>query len=314
MRVFYTIIMVLLLGMLGASSYILWQQYKDFGGIPFITQGKPDFGSFSTNLSFPEGNNSQFYPNMRYKDKRISYWIEPMCDYEKEQEMIGAFSILSEEAVLSFYPAVKDDAEISVFCSELAPEPEEEGHFIAGEGGPSRIINTSVYSVILTGKISLYREDKCDMPQIALHELLHALGFDHRHDKNSIMYPITSCDLQLDRSIIDEINALYSVPSKPDMIIERVSANRTGRYLNFEISVVNYGLEDASDVMLKVYSGGQEVKSFELKNMSIGLSKVLSVQNLKLSGDSDELLFSVSAKEDELSTGNNRAYLVLQKE
>ena len=34
----------------------------------------------------------------------------------------------------------------------------EEGFFVAGEGGPSEVINTSLYGVIFKGKVSFFRE------------------------------------------------------------------------------------------------------------------------------------------------------------
>lgn len=313
MKLFYTIIIILLIGMFGVSSYMLWESYNNLGGIPFITKGNADYGSFNANLSFPKDNRSQFYPNMRYKSSRISYWIEPRCDSEKEKNMIEAFAILSDKTILNFYAASKEDAEISVLCSKIAPEPEEEGHFIAGEGGPSRIINTSVYSVILTGRIALYRGDKCDKPQVALHELLHALGFDHRSDKTSIMYPITSCDLKLDDSIVNEINSLYSVPAEPDLAIGRVTANKTGRYLNFGITLVNYGLADMDKVVLKVIFDGKEIKEVNMGNMTIGIIKTLNVENLKLPSGGDGLTFEVRGDKNELSTTNNHVHLVLKE-
>ncbi len=313
MKVFYTLTMILLVGLLITSSYLLWQNYNEFGGIPFLTNGNPNYGAFSANLSFAEGNNSQFYPNMRYKNKVIGYWIEPDCEAEKVQEMRSAMIILSEKTILKFESKDKNQAEISILCSEIAPEPEEEGHFVAGEGGPSRIINTSTYSVILTGRIALYRNDKCDKPQIALHELLHALGFDHKRDENSIMYPVTSCSQTLDESIVEEINQIYSIPSEPDLLIERIGANLTGRYLNFEISVVNYGLNDMNGVKLRVLAAGEEVKVFDLGNLGVGVSKVLTVSNLKMPNDSDSISFAVEGSSKELSFLNNRVDLVLEE-
>ena len=112
-------------------------------------------------------------------------------------------------------------------CSDITPEPTQKDHFVAGEGGPTLVINTTVYAIILEGKIALYRHEICDEPQIALHELLHALGFDHNSNSKSIMYPITNCAQELDDYIVQTINQLYSVPSRGDLLIEEIDANKS---------------------------------------------------------------------------------------
>ncbi|MDP1695737.1 MAG: matrixin family metalloprotease [archaeon] len=310
MRFFYSLLIIFLFCLLIGSSYFLWQEI----GLSKINLFGKSFGtgSYDANFSFPENNESQFYKNMRYKDRTISYWIEPACEAEKEENVIGAFTILSEKTILDFIPIEKNKAEISILCSEIAPEPEEEGHFIAGEGGPSRIVNMSSFSVILTGRIALFRDDDCDTPQVALHEILHALGFNHRRDESSILYPIASCKQTLDDSIVEELNQLYYVNSEPDLLIEQVSANKIGRYLNFNISMANYGLNFIDKASLKILSGGEEVKIFDLGNFSIGISKVFSVSNLEVSRSSDAFSFVIGGDRKELSTENNRVNLVLR--
>src|SRR3989344_6683226 len=133
--------------------------------------------SFNT-ANYIISNSSQFYSNMRYKDSNISYFIEDDCSDEKRSEVLSAFAEISAKTILTFYQS-SEKHEIKIYCSEISPTPQEEGHFVAGEGGPSEILNTTLYAVILSGKISLYRDDECKQPKIAPHEILHALGFDH---------------------------------------------------------------------------------------------------------------------------------------
>ena len=66
--------------------------------------------------------------------------------------MEEAFSILHQKMeVISFYETKESDAEIIVDCSNDF-EKLEGNLFAAGEGGPSKIINTSQFKVIKEGK------------------------------------------------------------------------------------------------------------------------------------------------------------------
>ena len=203
--------------------------------------------------------------------------------------------------------------QIEILCSDVAPAAEEKNHFVAGEGGPTRIINASAYYVILGGKVSLYRSETCDEPKVALHEVLHALGFDHNQNPESIMYPVTNCRQHLDQYIIDTIDDLYKADSLPDLSIVDVSASKGGRYLFFDIGVANYGLRDASAVNLTVLADGNEVRSFDLQGITIGTKKVFSVQNLRIPTGTQHVSFRVETTDGskELSYTNNREDLTV---
>ena len=62
-----------------------------------------------------------------------------------------------------------------------------EGKFIAGEGGPTNITVSGKYNVITHGSILLIRESRCSIPTIAIHELLHVLGFKHSNNLRFII-------------------------------------------------------------------------------------------------------------------------------
>ncbi len=270
-----------------------------------------EFEDYSANVvSFDVSDGGQFYPNMRYRGNRISYEIEQACDEIKEDEAIGAFGILESRTILEFYPS-SSNPELRILCSNVAPEPENEGFFVAGEGGPSKVINSSRYSIILEGKISLFRDSNCEKPQIALHEVLHSLGFDHNNNTASIMYPTTNCQQQLDNYIVEEINRLYSVKSASDLIVSEVNANKTGRYISFDAVVSNIGLKEASSAYLKVYTGGEEAKAFDLENVGIGVRKVLNVHNLRGSKDFNTIRFVVETPDEEITLDNNEVVLNL---
>lgn len=304
MRFIDVILIVLLFVLLWVSAYTFLE----------VSSVKPIISDvYNVNISkYSISNNSQFYPNMRYRSKEISYFIESVCNEAKKRYVSNSFSILSNRTVLRFYPTNKDP-EIRILCTEIAPTPEEENHFVAGEGGPSEIINTSLYSVILSGKVSLYRDEKCDESKIALHEILHALGFDHNSNEGSIMYPVTSCKQEFDNYIIEEINKIYSAPTYPELIIESISANRTGRYLSFEITIGNYGLQDSANSSLDIYADSEKVKTFNLGKLEIGTKKFLTATNVRIPRASDNIDFVIVTQDNELSKENNRASVTLSE-
>jgi len=234
----------------------------------------------------------QFYPKMRFSERNISYFIEDMCSQKKEQEIHDAFSIISQKTILTFYQS-SINPRIKFMCSQMAPPSGQEGSLVAGEGGPVDIVNTTNYFVILQSEVSLFRTDNCPVPQIALHEIFHALGFDHNNLTTSIMYPVTSCVQVIDKNITDEINKLYSTKAAPDLVMEEVGAKQVGRYVNFEANVSNMGLIDILNANLEVYDAGGIKGNYSLQEVDIGSKKVLNVYNLKVSTGTKELLFRV---------------------
>lgn len=307
MRWFHILILIFLFGSL-FYGVKLWFDVREQS---FIFNEFSGFGKVEKFNFTSEG--SQFYPNIRFSNKIISYEIESACSLEKREEVERAFDILSDNTVLMFREVI-DKPEISILCSNIAPKPEQKNHFIAGEGGPTVIINTSLYSVIFKAQVSLYRTEKCSTPNVAIHEILHALGFEHINNEKDILYPVTNCDQKVGEETIKEINSLYAVDSAPDLSIEKVSANRSRFYLNFDISVSNLGLKKSKPVFLKVYSDGELVKVFEdLGEIEVGVSKSLFVQNIKVPARVGNITFEIEQMPftEEISLINNKAFLSL---
>ncbi len=311
MKVLDFLVLFFLLFLVCIGVYFFWfnLNFKNESYTPYI-------GNLSSvPVSF---TSAQFYPNMRFPDKEISYEIEPACNMQKRREINEAFTLLSEKTILRFH-LLESNAQIEIICSEIAPEEkqnEEEGtesYFIAGEGGPTAAINLSNgYYLILSGKASFFRTEECNETKLALHEILHILGFDHSGNPKSIMYPITRCDQSLDNYIIDELNRLYAIPSLPDLAIEKISANKTFYGLSFSISVANSGFSEAQNSRLDIYSDGNKIEEYSLGLIKPGMKKMLDVQNAKLPRKTGNLLFVVSSdKKDELSLGNNKAEVFL---
>ena len=297
MRILDLLIILLLFAVLG------------FGGYLFLTNlpSEPvEYDEFYANISAGvTSTGDQFYPNMRYRSREISYSIEDVCSVKKADDVKKAFEILEDATSLSFYPS--RDAEIQILCSEIAPEPTEKGHFVAGEGGPSEVINSTNFNVILSGKVSLFRNDKCETPQIALHEILHALGFDHNNNSQSIMFPVTNCNQELDEYIVKDINEIYSIDSKADIAIEKVSADKAGRYIDFEITISNFGLQDVRNSTLAVFADSEKIKDFDIGALEIGTKRILTVKNVRVPRTFSNIIFEVQTDDGEISKENNLA-------
>jgi hypothetical protein len=292
-------LLVLLIG----TGYIFWSFYPSEERVfeEFVIENSDDLDIGSGNL--------QFYHNLRYTSRNIIYYIEPECTKGKTQKAKMAFEILEEKTILDFTESSdKNSAEILILCSNIEPKLENKGHFIAGEGGPTKIVNASRFNVAFQGEVSLFREETCNTPQVALHEVLHALGFDHNNNSGSIMFPVTNCEQTLDDEIIFEIDRVYSFNSLPDLLIDDVEASKVGRYLNFNIEVANYGLRDSRNSSLVLIVDGKELDdSFDFEELKIGSKKILKVENVLVPRSFDSLEFLVKSGDEELSLVNNRA-------
>jgi hypothetical protein len=308
MKAVDVLVLVLLIGLLIGGSWFLWKNLP-VGNTQYLP-----YASNFTGGSQIYSNYSQFYLNMRYQHSNISYWVEPACGETKTNGIHQALGVLSMNTSLRFYLS-NSSAEIRYICSKTSPTLEQASHYIAGEGGPLEIINASVYSIILSGEVDLYRTEKCDRPQVTLHETLHALGFNHNNNPSSIMYPVTDCNQEIDEYLIRDINNLYSAEALPDVAIESVKANKTEGYLNFNIVVSNLGLDIANGVKLNVYSDGSEIKEFDLGDIGLGTRKSIAATGIRmpLSISSDQIRFSlqVGGGQRESSTANNEVTLLV---
>ena len=297
------ILFIFFLLVLGAAGYFVYMQLP---GNPIALK----INQTNENITLPQYSESkQFYPNLRFATNKITYGFEDACSDEKKVSVRDAVSILEKDTVLVFDEKPSNDAQVHILCSEIGPEPEQAGHFVAGEGGPTEIINTTLYSVIRGGKLSLYRDESCDRPLIALHEMLHVLGFDHNSNPQSIMYPTLNCNEQLDSHIVDSINALYHDESLPELTIIDANATKEGRYVSFSVKVMNRGLVEAESVSLDVLEGTNVLQTFDLGKIDIGVIKALSVENLKASRSGSEIKLHIRSPSRELDENNN--YLTL---
>ncbi len=258
---------------------------------------------------YPEG--MLFYPNIRFPKKQITFSIDS-CESSKIESTKNAFEILAEETVLEFLE-IPANGQIIATCSDNFEQTESE-YFIAGEGGPNYILDNQNYQIIFNGTIFLYKENQCENPIIAIHEILHALGFKHSSNESSIMYPVSYCEQKITSEIVDKIAKLYQDPSLPDLVFTNVNASKKGRYLNFEAVILNQGLEQSQDTTLLLTSqDNDELKTYSLESFEIGKGKILKVENLRVPRSLKKLIFSIDYENSiqEINEENNRVILEL---
>ncbi len=310
-------LIIILLGIIG---FIIYQIYpiidsKYFSEIENFVPVKDDGANASivNNLildDFPEG--ALFYDNMRFQDKRISYFIDVMCSDERANDARNAFRLLEENTILNFYE-VNLGGQIEVSCSDIERRVDED-YFVAGEGGPSSIINASNYYVINNGTIFLYRDNSCSKPIVAIHEILHVLGFKHSINKDSIMFNTAKCNQKISNDIIDTIYDIYSVPELPDLIIREAKAEKKGIDFSFDVEIINAGLDESSPMNLTLYGNNKIIGVYNIGKMNIGTGKEIVVSGIRVNKNLQEVSFIIDDEGiiNEINEGNNRYDLVIK--
>ena len=274
--------------------------------------GTESFGRYNQNTNFSLDSNQslQFYPNLRYPAKEISYRIEN-CPLAKHDEIIRSLQTLKNLTILNFY-SVKNNEEIQITCDSNTKL--EGDFFVAGEGGPEIITETSNFNVILRGKVLLLRESKCENPIIGVHEILHALGFVHSANPYNIMYNFSKCGQEIGQDVINEINRLYSVESLPDLVIESASAQMSGRYLDVNATVRNNGLKEVENANLIIYEDNSKVKEISLNKLKIGYGSTFAISNIFVPDlRVNEIKLLIEYPDPELDKLNNEIVLTLEK-
>lgn len=279
----------------------------------FIPLKTITFASNSSNGNFssiPEMDGGmQFYKNMRFPESRISYRILN-CPLSKQNSMQLAFELMEDDTSLNFYP-VDNNEEISISCEE---REKHNGHlFIAGEGGPTNITAIGNFAVILNGEILLIRESNCEKPNVAIHELLHVLGFQHSTNQQNIMYNITNCEQTIGDDVIQLIDELYSIPSYSDLAFENVSAILNGRFLDLDFSVMNLGLKNAEEFKIKIYADKEFIKEIGMEPIDIGYGRFVGMKNIWIPQlNIQDLELVIDSEFEEINKENNKIRLEIK--
>ena len=249
-----------------------------------------------------------FEENLRFNHNNISYFIEPSCSNIQTASMKKAFQIFHEKMrIISFYEIDYKNADILVGCSEDFIELGD-NFFAAGEGGPSKIIDTTNFKIIQEGEIFLYKNSRCERPVVEIHELCHVFGFDHTSNPDDIMYNISNCDQKITQDMIEFIKELYSIEPLPDAKISKLLAVKKGRYLDFNITVSNEGLTEVEDLSLTLIAKGETIETINLDHIGVGYTKTLSATNIKLPSmnlETIDFILDYESKIKELNEENN---------
>ncbi|MEK6833068.1 MAG: CARDB domain-containing protein [Nanoarchaeota archaeon] len=299
-KTFYSLIAIIILLLLFFSYWFIPYNTTEFNASPN--------SNFSLNNS--ENNSLQFYSNMRFSETNLSYRIED-CPLQRTNDMSWAFNIISDTTILNFFP-VEDRQEITITCDDA--NKFEGNLFIAGEGGPTNITVAGKFNIIESGKILLIKDSDCERPNVALHELLHVLGFDHSKNPKNIMYEISRCDQTMGEDIIDFINEIYSIPSQPDLLFENTSVLMHGKYLDINFSIRNNGIKDSEESVVKIIADGKEVKEIEIPKIEIGYGREIYITNIWIRQiNVQNIEFIIENNFDELSKTNNQVMFEIKK-
>lgn len=298
MKILETILVIIFLIFLVSILWVYW--FTGFGDVQLL-KSKTQDSNFSVNFS---SDNMQFYENLRYSDSRISYTIADKCTLQKRADAERAFEILENKTILDFY-SVTSNEEILISCE--SKQQIKEDFFVAGEGGPVNISRAGQFNVINYGQVLLIRQSECPNPNIALHEILHALGFDHSSNQNNIMYEISECSQTLGEDIPLFIDELYSIPSRPDLAFEEVSPFiHDGKYLDLNMSVKNIGLKSSEEAFVGLYLDNELYEKIELSELKVGAGMRFSIQNLKFKTTNfNKMKFIIETDFEELNKENN---------
>lgn len=264
------------------------------------------------------GSTPVFAKNLRFNHNHISYFIEEECAGIRKDTMIKAFNIFEDKMdLISFYKVNNNiDADISVGCSDNYIKLGE-NLFVAGEGGPSRIINTSIFKIIEKGKISLFKDPQCSYPVVELHELSHVFGFDHSKNPLSIMYNVSGCNQRITDDMVELIDNLYSIEPLADALISELTAIKKGRYLDFNITILNEGLTKIDSINLSVVSNGKEIQLVNLGELDIGYGRTLRATNVKLPSISVKRIDFIIDRDEairELNEENNFMQMIVKSQ
>lgn len=280
--------------------------FSPYNGVELSTEPR------NYNFSVDDETGMQFYKNMRFPTTNITYFIDNSCSIKKSQDMRDAFNIIENLTPLNFISS-RLIPRINIACNET--NRYEKGMFIAGEGGPSRIVRSGEYNVILSGTILLIEDSDCERPNVAIHELLHVLGFQHSSNPNNIMYNFTKCSQIIGQDTVDLIEKVYSESPLPNLMFEDVSADIDKRYLNLNASIRNAGLAKTpvpSKLLINI--NNKTVKELDVKEMDIGNGLTITLSKLFIKTLSfEEIVLVLENDFEELDKEDNSLILKVEK-
>ena len=131
------------------------------------------------------------------------------------------------------------------------------------------------------------------------------------------MYNTSNCNQRISEDMVKLINDLYSIEALADASIESIEGIKRGRYLDFNISILNGGLIGIDAINLTIVAAGKDVQVMELGEIGIGSGWTVKATNIKLpSKNIDEINFIVDKNNDvrELNENNNVIQMVVSSQ
>lgn len=250
---------------------------------------------------------SMFMNDMRFDTSNISYTFID-CKEDAKERMRNAFQIVTNETgILHFYE--NGEPKIVIYCSDQLGE-ERNNTFVAGEGGPNKVILSDLYPLIVDGKVYLNKQeerDRCEYPVVEIHELMHVFGFDHISNKSKILYPYVSCSQRITPDITSELIRIYSEKAKADLTLKNLSAKTHGTYLDFEITIQNRGLIEGKNISLAISGNKNLIEAVQIENLEPGISQTIKAKNVfTKSLDIKQVTFKVTTDTEEYFYENNQ--------
>jgi len=151
------------------------------------------------------------FDNYRFASSTIKYRYEEECTWVQSNRLEEAIEILESETILNFRET-SGEPDLYIHCYDYSVQTDE--GIRLGEGSPRYYEEIS--RTIINSSINLYaRKDAVycvNYPATEIHEILHALNFNHLEDTSSIMHPGIGGDVcpELDEEIIECIEDIYS--------------------------------------------------------------------------------------------------------
>ena len=252
---------------------------------------------------------TQLLPNLRFSEKRVSYFMSPECSSNPKATnnfRLARDAIEEGTGIITFHPESKENADILVTCSKETRETAE-GSLIAGEGGVSQYLKSTTYPVILKANVSLNEESSCDYPVVAVHELLHAFGFEHISNPEVILYPYVRCNQRIDSKMIEMLKNIYAIESLPDVYfnMNKTEAIRDGNYFNLTVQIENKGLVNSKSVVFNVYADGTKIFTRILDEVSLDAGSIIFLYDARLPSDNTLIKLELISTEKELNKENN---------
>ncbi len=247
----------------------------------------------------------QSYPNMRFNHNEITYGFHAACDNEKKIKVHRAFDILEEEVAPLSFIEITMNPDILIDCSKEEIKTGE-NTYQAGLGGPATL-NLSVYPLIVSGDVTIYGQKlECDYPVVELHEILHVFGYEHVNNSKSIMHPyLNDCDQVLDPVFVEHLNKLYSIEPRTEIYFKELNWSISKGYLHFDTKITNQGLLNAENCKLVIETEDKIIKSIDLENFEPGLTKIFSIENLKLPRRIESITIKIETETTEYNKTNN---------